>query len=268
MPPPARLPHATPCGFAGALRHHDIVPFPVHQQNRRAVRQFRLHRVGGIQRTGKRQNCPRRARPAHAGKQQDHRTLAEPHNRVRVGRQFQPGKSASMIPCRYSAAVRIPASTRGGEQSSTLRHCDPNRNREGSAHRPRRTTYRDRRAAARVPARLGHDCRHLTRGAIPPIAWVSPSSPAQRRASKPSISCLPDGCSALVRTLSTGFARSPTGYLHLGHAFSAFNAWGRAGDSGGRLLLRLEDIDPGRCRPEFAAVIHEDVTWLGLHWDG
>jgi glutamyl-Q tRNA(Asp) synthetase len=66
----------------------------------------------------------------------------------------------------------------------------------------------------------------------------------------------------------TRFAPSPTGYLHLGHAFSAFTAWRRARQAGGRFLLRLEDIDPGRCRPEFAASILEDLAWLGLDWDG
>jgi glutamyl-Q tRNA(Asp) synthetase len=66
----------------------------------------------------------------------------------------------------------------------------------------------------------------------------------------------------------TRFAPSPTGYLHLGHAFSAFNAWKRARDAGGRFLLRLEDIDPGRCRPDYAAAIQQDLAWLGLDWDG
>jgi glutamyl-Q tRNA(Asp) synthetase len=66
----------------------------------------------------------------------------------------------------------------------------------------------------------------------------------------------------------TRFAPSPTGYLHLGHAFSAFNAWKRARDAGGQFLLRLEDIDPTRCRPEYAEAILEDLTWLGLDWDG
>jgi glutamyl-Q tRNA(Asp) synthetase len=66
----------------------------------------------------------------------------------------------------------------------------------------------------------------------------------------------------------TRFAPSPTGFLHLGHAFSAFNAWKRARDGAGRFLLRLEDIDPGRCRPEYADAIQEDLAWLGLDWDG
>lgn len=69
-------------------------------------------------------------------------------------------------------------------------------------------------------------------------------------------------------TLVTRFAPSPTGYLHLGHAFSAWIAWQRARAAGGRFLLRLEDIDPGRCRPDFAAAIRDDLAWLGLHWDG
>ncbi len=66
----------------------------------------------------------------------------------------------------------------------------------------------------------------------------------------------------------TRFAPSPTGYLHLGHAFSALTAWQTARAAGGRFLLRLEDIDPGRCRPHFVAAILEDLAWLGLDWDG
>jgi glutamyl-Q tRNA(Asp) synthetase len=68
--------------------------------------------------------------------------------------------------------------------------------------------------------------------------------------------------------LVTRFAPSPTGYLHLGHAHSALAAWHRARGAGGRFLLRLEDIDATRCRPEFAAGILEDLAWLGLDWDG
>jgi glutamyl-Q tRNA(Asp) synthetase len=69
-------------------------------------------------------------------------------------------------------------------------------------------------------------------------------------------------------SIATRFAPSPTGFLHLGHALSALIAWRRAREAGGRFLLRLEDIDPGRCRPEFAAAIQEDLSWLGLDWDG
>jgi glutamyl-Q tRNA(Asp) synthetase len=71
-----------------------------------------------------------------------------------------------------------------------------------------------------------------------------------------------------VTTITTRFAPSPTGLLHLGHAVSALTAWRRAREAGGRFLLRLEDIDPARCRPEFAAAIVEDLAWLGLDWDG
>ncbi|HEY4043915.1 MAG TPA: tRNA glutamyl-Q(34) synthetase GluQRS, partial [Rhodopila sp.] len=68
--------------------------------------------------------------------------------------------------------------------------------------------------------------------------------------------------------VTTRFAPSPTGYLHLGHAFSALIAWKRARSARGRFLLRLEDIDPDRCRPEYAPAIQEDLAWLGLDWDG
>ncbi len=69
-------------------------------------------------------------------------------------------------------------------------------------------------------------------------------------------------------SIVTRFAPSPTGYLHLGHALSALTAWRRAREAGGRFLLRLEDIDPGRCRPAFAAAIAQDLAWLGVDWDG
>lgn len=68
-------------------------------------------------------------------------------------------------------------------------------------------------------------------------------------------------------SIVTRFAPSPTGYLHLGHAYAALVAWQRARQAGGRFLLRLEDIDQARCRPEFAAAIREDLRWLGLAWD-
>ena len=66
----------------------------------------------------------------------------------------------------------------------------------------------------------------------------------------------------------TRFAPSPTGYLHLGHAYSAQFAYEAARLSGGRFLLRIEDIDQTRCRPEFEQGIIEDLRWLGLRWDG
>ena len=66
----------------------------------------------------------------------------------------------------------------------------------------------------------------------------------------------------------TRFAPSPTGYLHLGHAHSALIGWRAARQAGGSFLLRIEDIDKTRCRPEFTAAILEDLAWLGLDWDG
>ena len=66
----------------------------------------------------------------------------------------------------------------------------------------------------------------------------------------------------------TRFAPSPTGRLHLGHAYSAVIGQARARASGGRFLLRIEDLDPARSRPEFVAGIEEDLRWLELAWDG
>ncbi|MFL6744949.1 MAG: tRNA glutamyl-Q(34) synthetase GluQRS, partial [Sphingomicrobium sp.] len=67
---------------------------------------------------------------------------------------------------------------------------------------------------------------------------------------------------------TTRFAPSPSGRLHLGHAFSAAIGHDAARRTGGRFLLRIEDLDPGRCRPEFVDGIFEDLRWLGLDWDG
>lgn len=66
---------------------------------------------------------------------------------------------------------------------------------------------------------------------------------------------------------ATRFAPSPTGRLHRGHAFSALTAWIAAREAGGRFVLRIEDIDPTRCKPEYEAAILEDLTWLGLDWE-
>jgi glutamyl-Q tRNA(Asp) synthetase len=66
---------------------------------------------------------------------------------------------------------------------------------------------------------------------------------------------------------ATRFAPSPTGYLHKGHAFSALTAFETARRLGGRFLLRIEDIDFTRCRPQFEAAIYQDLAWLGLRWE-
>ncbi len=63
------------------------------------------------------------------------------------------------------------------------------------------------------------------------------------------------------------FAPSPNGYLHLGHACSALLNLDSARRCGGRFLLRIEDIDPARCRPEFEAAIYQDLAWLGITWE-
>ena len=70
-----------------------------------------------------------------------------------------------------------------------------------------------------------------------------------------------------MTTFTTRFAPSPTGYLHLGHAFSALLAHDAARKAHGRFLLRLEDIDETRCKPEFETAIIDDLRWLGIDWD-
>ena len=68
-------------------------------------------------------------------------------------------------------------------------------------------------------------------------------------------------------TFITRFAPSPTGHLHLGHAYSALFAEQYAHNQGGRFLLRIEDIDPERCKKEYETQILEDLKWLGLNWE-
>ena len=74
----------------------------------------------------------------------------------------------------------------------------------------------------------------------------------------------PDAAAAHVER----FAPSPTGPLHLGHAYSAWVGWHAARRAGGRFLLRIEDLDQGRARPEWVEGILRDLSWLGLGWDG
>jgi len=66
---------------------------------------------------------------------------------------------------------------------------------------------------------------------------------------------------------TTRFAPSPTGYLHRGHAFSALTAFEAARAAEGRFILRIEDIDATRSRPEYEAAIAEDLAWMGLDWE-
>jgi glutamyl-Q tRNA(Asp) synthetase len=68
-------------------------------------------------------------------------------------------------------------------------------------------------------------------------------------------------------TVVTRFAPSPTGLLHLGHAYSALTAFDFARRRGGRFLLRIEDIDAGRSREAFVSAIFEDLAWLGIDWE-
>ncbi|MBO39824.1 MAG: tRNA glutamyl-Q(34) synthetase GluQRS [Rhodospirillaceae bacterium] len=65
----------------------------------------------------------------------------------------------------------------------------------------------------------------------------------------------------------TRFAPSPTGYLHIGHAYAALFAEKIAKETGGRFILRIEDIDNARCKPELEEAIYEDLNWLGLKWE-
>src|SRR5947199_10262376 len=83
--------------------------------------------------------------------------------------------------------------------------------------------------------------------------------PRARTATRPRRVSAPD--------FTTRFAPSPTGYLHRGHAFSALTAFEAARAAGGRFILRIEDIDHTRCRPQFEAAIFEDLAWLGIAWE-
>ncbi|MBU6166744.1 MAG: tRNA glutamyl-Q(34) synthetase GluQRS [Alphaproteobacteria bacterium] len=76
------------------------------------------------------------------------------------------------------------------------------------------------------------------------------------------------GVETVDKLIASRFAPSPTGQLHRGHALSAVMAWRLARRAGGRFLLRIEDIDTTRCRPEHEAAMLDDLAWLGLDWDG
>ncbi len=71
----------------------------------------------------------------------------------------------------------------------------------------------------------------------------------------------------MIVNARTRFAPSPTGLLHLGTAFSALYAYDKVADVGGQFVLRIEDIDSGRCKPEYEEAILQDLDWLGLQWE-
>src|SRR5437763_15469358 len=70
----------------------------------------------------------------------------------------------------------------------------------------------------------------------------------------------------MTKAVVTRFAPSPTGFLHLGHVRSALEGWRAAREAGGRFVLRLEDLEHTRCRPEYIGGNIEDLRWLGLEW--
>ncbi|MCC8128588.1 MAG: tRNA glutamyl-Q(34) synthetase GluQRS [Clostridiales bacterium] len=70
-----------------------------------------------------------------------------------------------------------------------------------------------------------------------------------------------------MSTITGRFAPSPSGRMHLGNAFSCLLAWLSVRSAGGRMLLRMEDLDPERCRPDYARQVEDDLRWLGLDWD-
>ena len=80
----------------------------------------------------------------------------------------------------------------------------------------------------------------------------------------------PDAPGSLLAPVDTRqtvrFAPTPSGYMHLGHAYSALIAWANARAEGSRFLLRIEDIDRSRCRPAFEQAIYQDLAWLGVDW--
>src|ERR687893_728238 len=71
----------------------------------------------------------------------------------------------------------------------------------------------------------------------------------------------------MATTYRGRIAPSPTGYLHLGHAITFWRAQERSRAAGGELVLRVADLDPARCHPEFRDAIVEDLHWFGLRWD-
>src|SRR3982751_6345410 len=78
---------------------------------------------------------------------------------------------------------------------------------------------------------------------------------------------LPPSSRMVLQMIVTRFAPSPTGYLHLGHAFAALTAYDAAERGNGKFVLRIEDLDLTRCKPEYERAIEQDLDWLGLEWE-
>ncbi len=265
----------------GSLNRNGLIGFAVNQQHRRMVGAFGLQRFWCHQRAGEGQDGAWRRRTAKTGEQGDHRSLAEAHDRVRVGGKFKP------VEFGIDKAVQV----WGGGPDARFHH-----RRRAVGDAPPLAAE----AGVVLEWRMHRREQGIRAGVLPgwcqvdQVVGIGPQAMAQNdqlpglglgRGSPVngvkswhdgvSHSCAPHSCGPIVwqcgtlsRMMVTRFAPSPTGFLHLGHAYSAFNAWKRAREAGGRFLLRLEDIDPTRCRPEFAVAIQEDLAWLGLDWDG
>jgi glutamyl-Q tRNA(Asp) synthetase len=116
------------------------------------------------------------------------------------------------------------------------------------------------------PLQIGIDARQVGRALFE--RTLIEAAEARHWENTGSVACATIFANVLaVDKLVTRFAPSPTGLLHLGHARSALEGWTAAQESGGRFLLRIEDIDTSRCREEFVAAIFDDLAWLGLRWE-
>jgi glutamyl/glutaminyl-tRNA synthetase len=103
---------------------------------------------------------------------------------------------------------------------------------------------------------------------VPEFAPDWPSGGLTRSNGRPSRRAALDGSGYPDRRVVTRFAPAPTGHLHLGHVVNALYVWGAASDRDGQVLLRIEDHDRQRSRPEYEASILEDLAWLGFEHDG
>ena len=263
-----------------SARPAPLVGLAMHQQDRRRSASSRRERLGCEQRAGKARMARGGDGAAQAGEQHRHRALAEPHQRIGVGGQAEPGQLGVDEARRGIGRGRgTPARTRAGVRSARLNHCRPiGAMSYGSGASGATNAHRAARAPSRARGRSGRGRRRPARGTAPPAGAARRPRPGPQRG--PSsvghgpCQSSPFAAHADARyepphvASTTRFAPSPTGFLHLGHALAALIAWRRAREAGGRFLLRLEDIDPAAAARNSPPRSWRTCAWLGLDWDG
>jgi glutamyl-Q tRNA(Asp) synthetase len=253
------------------LRRDHLVGVAVKKQNGRCVRPLLRKSIDAGQHTGKAYNRRGLSRATQSHMQGHHRALAETNQCETVRPQFEPlqfglEKCLERGCCLLNAFLRlVRIEPRDGKPLIARRRARAALGRIGRDESGRGQQALPMRRQADEIVSVGavtvteHDQMRRPSARRRQARTAEHAIAKYQRLSLPSI--------IMGSMIVTRFAPSPTGYLHLGHAFAALTARAAAVAAGGRFLLRIEDIDTARSREEFATAIFEDLHWLGLKWE-